>query len=186
MKNFLLGVTIGLSLLASGCISPTETVNAPAIQNMTKEVASSVVFSPFIQRYAKHLEAISGETIHPLIQVGHLKNKTKDPSFQMDLIADVFCTELLESGRFEISVAAGSAGRLFPFAESLVNKSLRKNGTLEIPDLSLEGYLISCVQVNYPERKKGLVLCLQLVDLHSGKLVWSSIRSISFQDSFLP
>ena len=131
MKNFLLGVTIGLSLLASGCISPTETVNAPAVQNMTKEVASSVVFSPFIQRYAKHLEAISGETIHPLIQVGHLKNKTKDPSFQMDLIADVFCTELLESGRFEISVAAGSAGRLFPFAESLVNKSLRKNGTLE-------------------------------------------------------
>ena len=186
MDNILLAGIIGLGLLAGGCISHTETVNTSSVQNMTKEVARSAISSPFIYRHSKHLKATSLETRPSLIQVGYLKNKTKAPSFRMDLIADVFCAELLESGHFEVSVTAGSAGCLFPLAESLVKKSLKGQGTLAIPDLSLEGYLISCIMENFPEQKKGLVLCLQLVDIHSSKLVWSSIRPISPQNSFLP
>ena len=91
----------------------------------------------------------------------------------MDLIADVFCTELLESGRFEISVAAGSAGRLFPFAESLGNKSLKKNGTLEIPDLSLEGSIIANVVRDGRKTVQVYSFNLKMADIQSGKVIWS-------------
>ena len=200
MRQFLIAGSMLPLLLLNGCTSHTEAgngfdtktrmenrsksyieaLNTTVIQNETGKAISTLLHSRFVQQYCKQQTSYD-TTRRPLLQIGSLENKTNDPSFKMDVIMDTLCTEIVAAGILDITIATGTANSQYPLADKLLREAPRKQGSLELPDLSLDGYVASVSTGIAPNQKKGLFLSLKLYDLCTGKMITSSCRTIPLE-----
>ena len=154
------GLAAGCSSTKTTTFDPTDpgantaralgTVSQAECFMAARAAAENAMASPSFDRFLAQYRREKGDTLAvPLMQVGHLQNKTDDPNLQMGLVTDELCTALLNSGKVEVTLATGrDASATFSEARDLrkddnFNQStVAKKGRLEAPRLSLEGGIL--------------------------------------------
>ncbi len=160
---------------AIGTVSQAECFMA------AREAAQNALTSPQFDRFmAQYRQETNDPQATPLMQVGYLSNRTNDPDLQINLVTDELCTALSNSGKVDVTLATGrDASQSFADARDLRNdpnfkkSTVRKQGTLEAPRLSLEGSVLSQVTRDGNETVQVYSFNLKLADLETGRVIWS-------------
>jgi len=187
---------LGCALIA-GCATKTSTFDpANPTQNTARAIgtvsqaecfmaaraaAENAMTSPSFERFLAQYRKESGDNLSvPLMQVGHLQNKTDDPNLEMGLVTDELCTALMNSGKVEVTLATGrDASATFAEARDLrkddnfKKSTVAKKGTLEAPRLSLEGGILWNRVDTGDEKVQVYSFNLKLADIDSGKVIWT-------------
>lgn len=146
-----------------------------------REAAQNAMTSPVFDRFlSQYRQELNDQNAIPLMQVGYLRNNTNDPDLQMNLVTDELCTALSNSGKVDVTLATGrDASQSFADARDLRHdpnfkkSTVRKQGTLEAPRLSLEGAVISQVTRDGNLTVQVYTFNLKLADLETGRVIWS-------------
>lgn len=196
MNGMLFAGALGCGLIA-GCSATTSTFDPtdPA-QNTVRAIGTvsqadcfmaaraaaesamaSPAFTRFLGQYQKEMS--DGQSV-PLMQVGHLQNKTDDPNLEMGLVTDELCTALMNSGKVEVTLATGrDASATFSEARDLrkddnfKQSTVAKKGRLDAPRLSLEGGILGNRVDSGKEKVQVYSFNLKLADIDTGKVIWS-------------
>ena len=181
------GLAAGCSSTKTTTFDPTDpgantaralgTVSQAECFMAARAAAENAMASPRFAQYRRE----KGDTLAvPLMQVGHLQNKTDDPNLQMGLVTDELCTALLNSGKVEVTLATGrDASATFSEARDLrkddnFNQStVAKKGRLEAPRLSLEGGILWNRVDTDGEKVQVYSFNLKLADIDTGKVIWT-------------
>jgi hypothetical protein len=184
--------------ILSGCNSTKTTTFNPSNPNESKlrvigtvsyaecyeaarAAAQSAITSPRFDTYlAQYRREKSDEQAIPLMQVGYLKNQTRDPDLQMNLVTDELCTALMNSGRVDVTLATGrDVSQTFADARELKSdpnfnkETVAQKGTLEAPRLSLEGSIISNTVSENGTTEQVYTFNLRMADIKTGRVLWS-------------
>ena len=109
------GLAAGCSSTKTTTFDPTDpgantaralgTVSQAECFMAARAAAENAMASPSFDRFLAQYRREKGDTLAvPLMQVGHLQNKTDDPNLQMGLVTDELCTALLNSGKVEVTL----------------------------------------------------------------------------------
>lgn len=185
------GLAAGCSSTKTTTFDPTDpgantaralgTVSQAECFMAARAAAENAMASPSFDRFLAQYRREKGDTLAvPLMQVGHLQNKTDDPNLQMGLVTDELCTALLNSGKVEVTLATGrDASATFSEARDLrkddnFNQStVAKKGRLEAPRLSLEGGILWNRVDTDGEKVQVYSFNLKLADIDTGKVIWT-------------
>ncbi len=160
---------------AIGTVSQAECFMA------ARAAAESALTSPAFDRFLARYRQEAGKALAvPLMQVGHLKNKTDDPNLQMGLVTDELCAALMNSGKVEVTLATGrdatatlAEARELRKDDNFKQSTVAKKGRLEAPRLSLEGGILWNRVDTGNEKVQVYSFNLKLVDIDSGKMIWT-------------
>ena len=160
---------------AIGTVSQAECFMA------ARAAAENAMTSPSFERFLAQYRKEKADNLSvPLMQVGHLQNKTDDPNLEMGLVTDELCTALMNSGKVEVTLATGrDASATFAEARDLrkddnfKKSTVAKKGTLEAPRLSLEGGILWNRVDTGDEKVQVYSFNLKLADIDSGKVIWT-------------
>lgn len=168
--------------------NPTEsklrvigTVSYAECYEAARAAAQSALTSPRFDSYlAQYRREKGDEYAIPLMQVGYLKNQTRDPDLQMNLVTDELCTALMNSGKVDVTLATGrDVSQTFADARELKNdpnfnkETISGKGTLEAPRLSLEGAIISSTVSEGGTTEQVYTFNLRMADIKTGRVLWS-------------
>lgn len=185
------GLAAGCSSTKTTTFDPTDpgantaralgTVSQAECFMAARAAAENAMASPSFDRFLAQYRREKGDTLAvPLMQVGHLQNKTDDPNLQMGLVTDELCTALLNSGKVEVTLATGrDASATFSEARDLrkddnFNQStVARKGRLEAPRLSLEGGILWNRVDTDGEKVQVYSFNLKLADIDTGKVIWT-------------
>ena len=185
------GLAAGCSSTKTTTFDPTDpgantaralgTVSQAECFMAARAAAENAMASPSFDRFLAQYRREKGDTLAvPLMQVGHLQNKTDDPNLQMGLVTDELCTALLNSGKVEVTLATGrDASATFSEARDLrkddnFNQStVAKKGRLDAPRLSLEGGILWNRVDTDGEKVQVYSFNLKLADIDTGKVIWT-------------
>ncbi len=181
------GLAAGCSSTKTTTFDPTDpgantaralgTVSQAECFMAARAAAENAMASPSFDRFLAQYRREKGDTLAvPLMQVGHLQNKTDDPNLQMGLVTDELCTALLNSGKVEVTRATGrDASATFSEARdhNFNQSTVAKKGRLEAPRLSLEGGILWNRVDTDGEKVQVYSFNLKLADIDTGKVIWT-------------
>ncbi len=199
MRNpvYLIAFVLSAGLLAGCSSTKTETYNpgnpseskVRAIGTVSyaecyeaaRASAQSALTSPNFTRFlSQYRTEKADQNAIPLMQVGYLKNQTRDPDLQMNLVTDELCTALMNSGLVDITLATGrDVSQTFADARDLKNdpnfnkSTVAPKGTLEAPRLSMEGAIISNTTTEGGTTEQVYTFNLRIADIQTGRVIWS-------------
>ncbi len=157
------------------------TVSYAECYDAARAAAQSALTSPRFDMFlAQYRKEKNDQVATPLMQVGYLKNQTRDPDLQMNLVTDELCTALMNSGKVDVTLATGrDVSQTFADARDLkqdpnFNKeTISGKGTLEAPRLSLEGAIISSTTSEGGTTEQVYTFNLRMADIRTGRVIWS-------------
>lgn len=198
MKKILTLTAIALAGIAiTGCSAKTDTydptnpsesriralgtVSYAECYEAARAAAQSALTSPRFDSYLAQYRREKGDELAlPLMQVGYLKNQTRDPDLQMNLVTDELCTALMNSGKVDVTLATGrDVSQTFADARDLKHdpnfnkETISPKGTLEAPRLSLEGAIISSTTSEGGTTEQVYTFNLRMADIRTGRVIWS-------------
>ncbi|MFA6715508.1 MAG: hypothetical protein WC082_00560 [Victivallales bacterium] len=154
-----------------------------AARAAAQDALSSRTLSRFLEKYKQ----AHGKDDIPIIQIAEIVNDTDDPDLNQKLITDEIGRSLLNSGLMDVTMATGADVRsTFNDARDLKHdknfkkSSIARKGTLEAPDLSLEGSIISNKVRNGRKTVVVRSFNLKIVDIGTGKVIWTYNKSLGF------
>ncbi len=147
-----------------------------AARAAAEDAMASPAYTHFLERYKKKHD---GQL--PLMQISrYLRNDTNDPELNMNLITDELSKALRDSGKVRITLATGrDAKGTFSEARDLKNDknfnqaTVARSGTLNAPNLSLEGAVITNIVRDGNTTVKVTSFNLKIGDIETGEEIWS-------------
>ncbi len=206
MKTVLTLSVLGAALCAllAGCGSGTAIINTgdtsksrvrsmdgvssvdyvEAVDAGVDSLLTSSVYTTYLAKYRRD----KGDTYaQPLMAVGKIKNNTSS-HIDAGLLTNRMSEAILNSGLAQVSTAAGenrddaNAGvRDLEYDENFNQDTVMQRGTLDSPDLSLSGEMISKKNVDGRDSELTIMFVMTLTDLRNGRMVWTKTFEVGRQ-----